>query len=199
MTLTKLLNRLAERGPSVINKHTKPGPHCVLSTTVGQMALARFGVQAEPYPVAVIVCNQAWVDWRDSDYQGGVAEQQRRGAYLLSNTPDFKGQSFSYVKIDKPWDGHLVLRVPKVQALIDLDLGAFNRPQHNIVLPPAIVAPLTPEGFVSGTFTDKGITTTIGYGPLVAPYANDYLTARDWVERDRFAEHVDELVRAIRG
>lgn len=199
MTLTKILNRLVTVGPEVINRFTKPGPHCVLASAVGQMALARFGVEAEAYPVAVIVCNQAWVDWRDSDYQGGVAEQQRRGAYLLSNTPDFKGQQFSTIKIAKPWDGHLVLRVRKANVLIDLDLGSFNRPQHNIVLPGGIVAPLSDEGFVSGTFTDNGITTTIGYAPLVAPYANDYLTSRDWAERDRFAEHVAELVRAMRG
>lgn len=194
-----ILDHLVTVGPSLITSFCKPGPHCVLATAVGQMVLARFGIEAEAYPVAVAVCNRAWIRWKADGHPGGKEEQQRRGAWLVSNNPDWKGETVQLVKSDAPWDGHLVLRVRDgVQTwLVDLDLGSFNRPQHAIMLPGGLVAPLSSDGVVSGTFTDGRVETAVEYGPLVAPYRDDYLTAKDWTRRARLYGHVDALVEAM--
>ena len=196
---TSVLERLVQVGPDFITTFTKPGPHCVMATTIGQMVLARKGIVAHPYPVEVVICNQAWVDWSEDKYRGGAEEQIRRGAYILSNTPHFNGRTFRSVVSDNPWDGHLVLRVPDGEKawLLDLDMGSFNRPQHGICLPGGVLAPLT-DGCVHGTFTDhRNCPTSVEYGPLDAPYKDDYQTARDWVERDRLVCHVDELLEML--
>src|SRR5262245_34676354 len=90
-TVTHLLDRIAEVAPPIIATTTKPGPHCVLSTAVGQMVLAVNGIQSTPFPVEVRIYNDAWRRWKDADYVGGIEEQQRRGAYLISNDPHWAG------------------------------------------------------------------------------------------------------------
>jgi hypothetical protein len=202
MKTVEVLNRLVAVGPTIINKYVRPGPHCVLATSLGQMTLARFGIHAEPFVAEVTVFNQAWADWGEAGHDGGREEQLRRGAYILSNAPDWAGQSFKTSETHKPWDGHLALKVPDGREhrwLLDLDLGSFNRPQHNILLPGGLLAPLSVGDCLSGVLenSETHTRTSLVYKPLVAPYANDYLTARDWVERDRFTDHVDELEAAI--
>jgi hypothetical protein len=194
----ELLQRLVRVGPRLINSRAKPGPHCVLATSVGQMTLARVGIQAEPYPVQLTVCNRAWKDWVAAGAPGGREEQLRRGAYVITNAPDWQGASFMTIRSAKPWDGHLVLRVPDGERswLVDLDVGSFRRPRQQIHVPLGLVAPLS-NGSVTGTCTMNGVETTVEYAPLDAPYRDDYLTARDWVERDRFEPEVAKLVRLI--
>jgi len=199
MSVKATLERLVAIAPPAINQITKPGqPHCVLSTSVGLMVLDALGIQAEPYVAEIHICNKAWMDWADHNFAGGREEQLRRGAYLLTNMPNWKGASFKSVKVDKPWDGHLVLRVPDGETtwLVDLDLGSFNRPQFNVKLPLGMMAKLR-DNTVVGTFTKDGTRTAVAYRPLVAPYAEDYQTARDWVERDRFADIVEKLVEVV--
>jgi hypothetical protein len=193
-----LLTRLVKIAPPLINTIAS-GPHCILATSVGQMVLDQIGIAADPYPVEVAVCNRAWMQWGRDGYHGGQEEQERRGAYILTNTPNWKGASFQTVKSAKPWDGHLVLRVSDGphRWLVDLDLGSFNRPNRDIELPGGLVAPLTPDGIVQGTFTHGRIETSVQYGPLVAPYRDDYLKAKDWTRRARFFGEVETLVQAL--
>jgi hypothetical protein len=203
LTIEARLHQMADLVPSLINRFTVPGPHCVLATTVGQMLLARFGIRAEPYSVSVMICNEAWVQWDAAKRPGGVDEQMRRGAYLLSNQPHFEGTSFNTGQVppDKAWDGHLVLKVVDGAKtwLVDLDLGSFNRPAHHIHLPGGIVAPLSKAGAVTGVYEDEaGYKTTVAYWPMTASYAHDYMTAKDWVDRDRFTRHVAAMERVLR-
>ena len=193
-----VLERLVKIAPPLIDSISQ-GPHCVMATSVGQMVLERLGIAALPYPVEVAICNRAWMQWKADGHQGGIVEQERRGAYILTNTPNWKGASFQTVKSAKPWDGHLVLRVPDGDRawLVDLDLGSFNRPNRDISLPGGLVAPLAANGTVYGTFTHGAVETTVEYGPLVAPYRDDYLTARDWQRRGRFLTEVETLVTVL--
>lgn len=200
MNTETILTRLVAIAPQAINQICKPGqPHCVMATTIGQMVLAKLGIDAEPYVAEIHVCNKAWMQWADDEFAGGRDAQLRRGAYLMCNSPDWKGASFQSVKVDKPWDGHLVLRVPDgdIAWLVDLDLGSFNRPKANVVLPPGLMAKLNNDTVV-GTFVKDGSETAVAYRRLVAPYRDDYQTARDWVERDRLNDVVEKLVAAVK-
>jgi hypothetical protein len=194
-----LLDRLVHIAPPVIDRIAKPEiPHCVLSSAIGYDVLARLGIAAEPFPVELTIHNEAWAAWVADGAPGGHEEQMRRGAYLLTNMPNWRGKSFTRVKLDKPWDGHLVLRVPDGDAawLVDLNIGAFTRPLRSVYLPDAMVAPLFGDR-VEGTYTDRGVVTTVGYKPLVAEYAMGFETARDWAARDRFADTVNTLARKL--
>lgn len=191
----KILRRLVEMAPPQIDAECAPGPHCVLSTTIGQMVLADFGIEATPYPVQLDICNAAWIAWAQEEYVGGQTEQLARGAHLLTNRPDWKGATLPSLNpvVKAPWDGHLVLRVG--DDLVDLNLGAFNRPTKAIAVPDAAILPC-PDGTASAEWPNP--QTLCYYRPLVAPYADEYQTARDWVERGRFADLVARISRRVR-
>lgn len=206
--LETTLHALAQIAPPQINAMCAPGvPHCVAATAIGQMVLGALGIPALPFPVQFTICNQAWMDWAKDDFPGGhePGEQLRRGAYILSNAPDWKGPSFMTKIIKKPWDGHLVLTVASrewtgrsVRYLIDLDLGSYSRPQHGIVLPLGFVAAFHKDHVV-GTLDNGGQRAHLAYQPLVAPYAEDYQQAKDWTARYRYTGVVADIVRAMKG
>lgn len=198
MTKSKILKRLAEFAPPIIAETTKPGPHCVLSSAVGQMVLHRLGLECEPYVAEVGICNKAWIEWAKFDFAGGKEAQLERGAYLITNRPNFTGETLPSLNppTSAAWDGHLALR--SGEWLIDLDLGAFTRPTKNIWLPPSMVAPLNAEGGVEGEYHADQHVAHVRYAPLVAPYADDYLTSKDWTLRDRYEDRVVLIINKIR-
>jgi hypothetical protein len=192
-----ILRALTQVAPPVIRAHSTGGPCCILATRVGQQALAVFGIAATPFPVVLSICNDAWIRWGEDGYPGGTAEQLRRGAHLITNTPDWHGQSMPSQNParSRPWDGHLVLRVDTM--LIDLDLGAMSRPQNRIVLPATIIAPLTDDERVSASYGNATQAAHLLYYPLRTPDAYDYALAGDWTADVRGA--VAEVVAGMRA
>lgn len=202
----QLIKQLAQVAPAIISRNAKPGAHCVIATAIGQMVLADAHVLSEAMAVQVVVCNHEWMVWGQDGWQGGVREQLRRGAYMMTNAPSWSGGSMPPpTTVSSPWDGHLVLRVPGVvheaghSVLVDLDFGSFNRPKHRIHVPSGLVMPLMGEAGVEGTLMEGGYQTHFAYSPLVAAYADDYLRAKDWVDRARYVEIVAEIRGAIQG
>jgi hypothetical protein len=192
---------LADVAPPKIAAITRPGPHCVMSTSIGLLALSAFDVPADPWSVELTLCNQAWFEWGADKFQPpGIEEQERRGAYILSNTPNWNGVTRKSSNTFKPWDGHLVIRahVGVEDYLVDLDLGAMNRPTKGIVVPAALVTAVQRKADgdqVSGTITgDGGQPTHLLYRTMVSAVADDYKQARDWRQRARFCDVVDEIV-----
>lgn len=200
MTKSKIVQRLAEFGPPAIATRARPGPRCVLASSIGQMVLAEFGLDADPYVAEVTICNTAWVEWSKADYAGGADEQVRRGAHIITNRPNWNGGTVPSLNppTKAAWDGHLALRLD--DTLIDLDLGSFNRPTKGIVLPMSMVAALVNDQVCGeyNTGTGRGTVTHVLYRPLVASYAQKYLTSRDWTERERYDDMVEALVKRIR-
>lgn len=200
----KWAQRVAYVAPAKITAICMPGPHCVLASAVGQMVLERFGIASTPYVAELNVCNQAWVDWAKDDYEGGRAAQTARGAYLITNRPDWQGESRpAPVAVRKPWDGHLALRLELDGQpwLLDLDSGSFARPDYKIAVTPSILAPLRPgpKGeSAEGTFETDAVTY-IAYQPLVSPIAQDFLASKDWTERSRYRDLADEIEGAVRS
>jgi hypothetical protein len=185
----------------------KPGPHCVMSSAIGHDVLTALGLTARPVPVQLDIANDAWMQWAHDGYVGGVEAQLARGAHLLTNRPGWQGGTLPSGNpvTHAPWDGHLVLEVDDpdrvgVQWLLDLDLAAFRRPAKGILLPDVMVARLNADRMVVGTLAHaSGATASVCYKPLVADYADDWRTAKDWAERHRFADLVRGLVLLVRG
>jgi hypothetical protein len=198
MTKSKILKRLAKFAPPIINETCKPGPHCILSSAVGQMVLERLGVLCVPYSAEIFMCNKAWIEWSKFDFEGGKEAQLERGAYMISNRPHFTGeQAPSLNPVTGPaWDGHLALR--SGEWLIDLDLGNFSRPTKNIWLPPSFVAPLDENNTIEGEYHVDQHMVFVRYAPMVAPFADDYVNSKDWTLRDRYEDRVVAIVKKIR-
>lgn len=203
-----LLGRVAQVAPPIIAAASKPGPHCVLASAVGQMVLDTYGIPADPWSVEIMVFNEAWKQWGDeADFAGGVEEQGRRGAYMLSNSPEWQGASMPMQgpQPDKAWDGHLVLRVVNPSNpldhpwLLDLDAGSFRRPAQQIDLPGGLVVPIHEEIVLGSVARVDGPRTHVGYRPMVSPFADDYRTAGDWVQRERYAWLVHDILDALNG
>lgn len=190
-----VLQRLAKYAPYGIAAITKPGPCCVLATQVGLMTLERFGIQARPYVAEVEITNLAWQQWIEDGAQGGIEEQQRRGAYILNNSASWQGASFYGPHGKRDWDGHLVIQTERT--LIDLDLGKFSRPDKQIILPPSMIAPLRDDDTMSGTCTFGGHATHVSYRRLTAAYSENYMFSKDWIGRKRYTELVTALERRI--
>lgn len=192
-----ILQKLVKVAPPIITANARPGAHCVMASAVGQIVLESFGITAEPFSVEATVCNQAWYDWGGEGFKGGVEEQRRRGAHILTNTPNWQGDSIqSKVTVHAPWDGHLVLVVG--HTLVDLDIGSFARPAHHIYTPAGMLGPLSPNRTVEGTWTYGGHRTYVVYRPMVSSFADEYLTAPDWVKRERLTEVAWDIEQTMR-
>lgn len=171
-------------------------PHCVLSCAVAQMVLERLGETAEPWPVVASIGNAAFMQWLEDGTPGGQEEQLRRGAWLVTNRPDLKGAFVQTVVPYAPWPGHLVLKVNGF--VVDPNLGQFNRPSHQIHLPPCGLFPPAGLQGTGGVFVDEdGTRSYVAYSTLETDDAPRYRTSKDWVERGRYTHAVEAIVEMI--
>lgn len=194
MTRLKVLKRLVRFAQPVLQRERLEHARCILATAVGVDALAAFGIPARPLSVDVWVVNQPWLDWRDRDPEG----PQPADAWLLAGgvgqpkdaptAPPLVPRSL------KPWDGHLVVEVPSMKVLLDLDLRAMARPTKGITLPDA-------AAFDWDGVNDQTYRIPTGGAIRYAAQRDDrsWEQANDWKRQDwRKTLFVDPLVRAIR-
>ena len=191
MTPSKVIKRLVEFGPSVIAPHTKIASHCVLATRIGIDVLARFAVLAVPQAVRVQAINKIMRDALAVEQLGHDPDWQAiaiAGVYMIDTGGPGKGDVDPETK---NWRGHLVISVPTLGCLVDLNTGAMSRPRKGIVMPPA----------VSMEFHAPESRYELPLGAQVVYGLDDdmqWQRARDWTDRDRLADIVDQLTRAIR-
>lgn len=107
---------------------------CIAASRAGQEALTYFGIDSSPLSVSACAANDLW--W--------AAVEASRPEAALENG----GWSVSVLKgHGRPgrWPGHLVLSLRERETILDLTIGSFSRPQHEIVLPEAAEVARTPE------------------------------------------------------
>jgi hypothetical protein len=125
-----LAGKLGVPPERVIRSH-KPVPRCLTASRAGIDALRYFGVEALPVPVEALVGNPAFV----------ASEAEMRAGTLSEEDAVARGVRYLQIDLtsqrDNGWPGHMVVGVPAADALLDLDLGQFNRPEKSIVLPRA--------------------------------------------------------------
>lgn len=195
MTRGKVISRLIEQQPQILERELETRSRCILATSVGIDVLAAFGIDASPLSVKVDLVNAAWVKWVQDGKPGGITNLERCGGWALSAGYE-PGTSGAPYKPPRPghWDGHLVVELTGQKAVIDLDMQQMNRPEKNIVLPSAVLLHLPDD--------DSGweFNTPDGGKMLIQARREDdsFKGARDWWDKAKRKPMVDEVIRAIR-
>jgi hypothetical protein len=194
--LSAAVHRLAAHAPPIIVRGAREREVCVLATRVGIETLRRVGVEAEPWPVRVVAANRIYYDWLNARPPGPPPTESEydalraRGGYALDvGHPDAPERP-------NAWRGHLIVRVPALGVCVDLNAGAFARPQHGIPIPPSLVIPWGPEHTVRAFEIDEGAHVVY----YATPSNRGFEVGIDWMEpgRDAVQTMIAACVRAVR-
>jgi len=193
MTATKAISRLLAWSPIVFGSMALRPRRCIFATRVGLDVLEAFDVAAVARPVVACVANAPYVSWRETDRSAAAPP----GAWAvwagLPLAPD------DPLETGKGWPGHLVVYLPGLAQLLDLDFQQFRRPAKLLDTPPAVVADWP---------ADVNVAHYVGHDArrrlFVARYERNetnrgYVAAVDW-DRNRpiIRDTVAALVRLIR-
>jgi hypothetical protein len=195
VTTSKVIKRLVQLAPDVFRAYPLRTNRCIYSTAAGIAALGQLGVEARPLSVVYDIVNQSWVQWTTDGHPGGPAEAMRRGCKIVScgYPPGAVGSPVHLTDPGTGWHGHLVIEVPDLQLLIDLNFEQFSRPAHQLVLPGAVV--LNTQGRDVMAFD-------VPVGGLLRVEAkradHSYEDAKDWQLRAARTDIVHSLVQAVR-
>lgn len=145
---------------------------CIMASKVGREVLAYFGIVAEAVAVDMVVGNAVWWAWVT--------------AGMIDAMPD-EAWSVATVEVKTPttgFDGHVLLHLPAVPALLDLDFQQFARPKKGIIVEPTLLLPLdaqAAERFRPGgaplLFTQPGTGVVIH---LERTARTDWRRSPDW-------------------
>lgn len=137
--------------PPILEANSRTIQRCIMSTAVGVNVLQAFGItDARPLSLTLDVVNAAYLDWVREGKPGGIFEYQRRNCHVLSAgyPPGTPGIQPIPDDARPGWHGHVVVWVPSVQTIIDLNMGGMSRPQKGMAMPDSAVLKLpTLEGF----------------------------------------------------
>lgn len=138
---TSVISTLIEVTPEIVQGDLERQDLCVLASRVGQDALAYFGVAATPVTTRTIAFNQAWFEFANA-HDGNLDDPAwaDQPADCWSVAVDERHEH------DGRFPGHVVLVTD--DAMVDLSLGQFSRPDHGMEFPVAGALPLA--GFMGG-------------------------------------------------
>lgn len=100
---------------------------CVAAARTTMDVLHHLGIGARAMPVGVVVANEQWMR---------LTDEQRVEALSDPTNPAWSIGVLAGSQQPEPgtFDGHLVVVVPRLRALLDPTLGQFSRPEHGITL-----------------------------------------------------------------
>jgi hypothetical protein len=165
---------------------------CIAATAILIDVLDYFRLTARPLSVIASVYNPAMSERILREGMPTLEEAERdwfpNGCYSVA------------VGIGDPepgkWPGHLVANLAD-QALIDLTLDQANRPQHQIVLPPFLVAPLDGE-FLLGKADLAGTGNGCRIVYEARPADRSFERSNDWKSKKRRSEVVGAAIRRLK-
>ncbi len=196
MTTSKAVSRLMAASIEVFKLHPHLAPNrCILATAVGLDVLKHFGLLARPLSVKVAVLSPAWVRWHQAGRPNlTLMELADLGVWALTcGFPPDPGMTLgASVPGNNAWNGHLLIEVPAVKQLVDLNTGQFSRPAKDILFP-AVMA---------WDWNGQVVSREFGHGMAIRiePKRDDvsYTAAVDWWNVDRRRPIVDEIVKLVR-
>jgi hypothetical protein len=166
---------------------------CIAATAILIEVLDYFRLNARPLSVIATVFNPAMSERIEREGMPTLEKAERDwfpcGCYSLA------------VGVGDPepgkWPGHLVANLAD-QVLIDLTLDQADRPQHDIVLPMPIMAPLPAEFLTEGgQMAGKVNGCRVVYE--ARPGDRSFERSNDWKNRKRRADVVGVAIRRLKG
>jgi len=182
----KVLARLATFAPPIIAADPAVTQHarCVLACAVGGDVLSAFAIPWVALPVHVALANAAYVAALGRGAEPAVAVA-RGGHYMTTRDAPTGPQE---------WGGHLVLWMPTLRLIADLDLRQFARPAKGIRPQAAEIFPWAPGA--------RALECTLPGGVYLRYDCTDdrrFEAAPDWCRRERRAPLVAAVCRAVRA
>jgi hypothetical protein len=166
---------------------------CIAATAVLIDVLDYFRLTARPLRVIATVYNPAMSERILREGMPTLAEAERdwfpNGCYSLAagiGAPE-----------SGKWPGHLVAILAD-KVLIDLTLDQANRPQHDIVLPMPLVAPLPPD-FLAEDGQMAGQVNGCRVVYEARPSDHSFDRSNDWRSRKRHDGVVAGAIRRLKG
>jgi hypothetical protein len=132
-----VLRGLVKHGPAIISTHTNAHGRCVLASRVAFAVLQRHGIAAQPIAVQLTGMNRQYVEWVAR--HGTMEDFYTSGAWLVTNAPQWRKllPQPRWPRWMVPY--HVVLELPTLGALLDLDLRQTRVPDRHILPPDALV------------------------------------------------------------
>lgn len=193
MTRGKVIQRIIELQPVIFERQLGTPNRCILATSVGIDVLAHFGIDARPLSVKVQILNAAWVKWIRAGSPGGATLVGQMALKNAGGWAVVAGDEDGPEERPGHWNGHLVIELPGLRAVMDLDLQQMARPQKGIVIPPAAVFHLADEHGGEYQTQDGGLVQ------ITAKRGDEsFRVARDWADQAKRRPLVDQVIRAIR-
>ena len=188
----KIVQRLVDVAPAIIASWAKNGGRCILATKVGIRALQEFNIVARPLSVRTVIHNRIMLDFLAKIDR----EQLTPTKADWQKLKDEGGWTVDVGDRTAPgpgWAGHVVVHVPDLQVIVDLDLQALHRPHKDIHLAPAAVFQWPTGSTVREYVSQRGFSI----GIKEEPFNQDFRDAKDWTRTED--DHIGlEIARAIR-
>lgn len=172
---------------------------CVATARVLSRVFEAVGINQEPMAVAIAIYNRRFVEQTDRGVEPPTDRDALRewceltGAYSVGAAP-------GGVPNSRGFNGHVVVWLPDLAAIVDGSVGQMARPERGIVLPETIAWTLdraARERFESGGRLAREV-----FGSLVIFNRIDdesFRRAPDWQDETRTDEIVRRLVRTAKG
>lgn len=176
--LQKLTAKLIHARQMMLGQFTASS--CILTVRIVRDILREFGVRSQPMAVRVTVFNEAYMQKaaemgrHPENVEETVKWERECGAWVVGVVPGEPAR-------ENRWNGHLVNWLPEHRVFCDLSSDQFDRPQHNIEVPPAVYE--VPDGWEDGTeegsLVDQLDTGTVVHY-MADPKNKGFLPAADW-------------------
>lgn len=174
-------------------------PDCCIGTARAlTKVFDHFGIAAAPIPVMAAVFNQVFIErmvpWANfKDRAAFETWCEATGAYSVGIAPGGVPES-------RGFNGHVVVWLSELSAVVDGSIGQMNRPERAIRLPEAMAFELdaeTARRFLAG---DSVAARANGCKVVYRRIADEsFRRSPDWTKDGRTREIVRNLIRAAKG
>jgi hypothetical protein len=148
----RVVDAYAEVARPLMLEHMRP-ESCIAATRITVDVLAVYDVPARPCRVILSLHNRAWMELAERLGRPPTIDEQVGGPAWsvgvgVPGEPD--DPRIVQRQVHAPWDGHLVALALSDTVLLDASIDQASRPQHDLEIPPSVLAMGVPEGFTDG-------------------------------------------------
>jgi hypothetical protein len=174
---------------------------CIASTRVVIRVLKHFGIEAQPFPVKLMVFNAAFVRQLELGNRPPQGETQlaawceKYGAWSVG--VGFNPSDPTAGAGDPGYVGHLIAVLPTYWLAVDASADQADRPRHGINMPGVMTFPITPK-FLNGqgsVFAASPDGAFLEYKPDLGNLG--HRVSPDWNDKTRTKRSIKAIIRAV--